>query len=134
MIITLTRTHYLEDCTIGVLQVGENTYNTLERPWKNNATNVSCIPTGQYKFTHHGWGLNSKLKYKNVWRLLDVPNRTGILVHVGNKAKNTQGCILVGKGVNIRHGKASVTDSLDAINELRELLYTNDGEIEIKEL
>ena len=134
MLIKLTRTHKLDGCTIGVLQVGENVYNTLEKPWLNNSPNISCIPLGHYKFVPHGWDLNSKLKYKNVWRLLSVQGRSAILIHAGNKAKHTMGCILVGKGVNIRNGKASVTDSMDAINELRELLYTNDGEIEIKDL
>lgn len=134
MKITLTRTHHLKDCTIGVLQVGENTYNTLERPWLNNAQNVSCIPTGTYKFVPHGWGLNPLTRFKNVWRLLDVPNRTGILLHIGNRVSDGIGCVLIGKGVNIRHGKASITDSKDAINELRELLYTNSGEIIIKDL
>lgn len=34
--------------------------------------------------------------------ILDIPNRSGILIHWGNTAENTEGCILLGttRGLN----------------------------------
>ena len=86
---------------------------TLERPWENNARNISCIPGGFYDVVkHHG------RKYKDVWRLLDVPDRSGILFHAGNRMEDSQGCILVGE----RFWKDGVLDSKIALNMLRDLL------------
>jgi len=62
---------------------------TLEDKWKNNKRNVSCIPTGEYVVEKY-----SGTKYKNVWKILNVPNRSNILIHWGNTHKNTEGCIL----------------------------------------
>lgn len=50
------------------------------------------IPAGRYALTWH----DSPHLHARVPMLLDVPGRTYILIHVGNTAKDTEGCILVG--------------------------------------
>lgn len=86
---------------------------TLENEWKGNARNISCIPDGRYRVVKHNGA-----KYRDVWRLEDVPGRTAILIHAGNTVKDTEGCILVGRSF-AGHG---VADSRVALNALRKRL------------
>jgi hypothetical protein len=64
---------------------------TLERPWKDNMRQVSCIPVGEYRCTWHqsprfGW----------TYLVNEVPGRDAILFHQGNTVADSIGCILVG--------------------------------------
>lgn len=64
---------------------------------------MTAIPTGRYRVT---LGVQSP-KYKDrqqyafckgyVPRLLNVPAYEGVLIHIGNTSKDTEGCILVGE-------------------------------------
>lgn len=114
MKIKLYRLPTTEDGTYGVLEIdGQPVCTTLEDSWKNNQASVSCIPPGKYNVVPH-----NSAKYKNVWRVEGVTNRSGILIHAGNTAADTTGCILVGSGF----GKKSITRSQDALNMLRSIL------------
>ena len=94
----LIRDMFTDKSTIGELFVnGERFCDTLELPWLDNQRSISCIPEGQYKV---------RLRYpresgtRDYLHLLvqDVPDRSYILVHIGNKSSDTRGCILVGQG------------------------------------
>lgn len=50
------------------------------------------IPPGTYGLVWH----DSPHLHARVPMLVDVPGRSYILIHVGNTARDTQGCILVG--------------------------------------
>lgn len=52
-----------------------------------------AIPPGTYPLH---WTLSPRL---HTWtpRLMDVPGRSGILIHAGNTIDDTEGCILVGE-------------------------------------
>lgn len=65
---------------------------TFELPNKGNARDVSCIPLGYYECSVEYDHSKSRRIHVN-----NVPNRDGILIHKGNGADDTQGCILVGK-------------------------------------
>jgi hypothetical protein len=65
---------------------------TLELPYVMNLTGISCIPKGNYTVVPR-----YSEKYKNHYHILDVHNRTHILIHVGNYKTQTEGCILIGK-------------------------------------
>tara|TARA_A100001201_G_scaffold126138_1_gene110602 strand:- start:413 stop:739 length:327 start_codon:yes stop_codon:yes gene_type:complete len=69
--------------------------DTLENPWLDNQRNISCIPAGQYNVRLR---LARESATRDYLHLLvqEVPNRSYILFHIGNTAKDTQGCILVG--------------------------------------
>ena len=95
-----------DNYTIGTLFInGERFCDTLED--KNRDVNrngkfdgkekkvqgETCIPFGTYKVT-----LNLSPRFKRpLPRLLNVPNFEGVLIHRGNTAKDTEGCILVGE-------------------------------------
>ncbi len=112
MLLTLERS-YLQHCVIGELHVpGFHTFATIERPWLDNERNISCIPEGIYDCVPH-----NGTKFKNVWRLKNVPDRSAILIHVGNYASDVHGCIAVGKWLST--DGYMVQSSAQAINELR---------------
>lgn len=66
------------------------------RPDGTKVYGETAIPTGTY-----GVIVNESPRLKGRYpRLLDVPNFTGILIHKGNTAEDTKGCILVGEHVD----------------------------------
>ena len=94
----IIRDTFTEKSTLGRLFVnGEEFCDTLELPWRDNQRSISCIPAGEYKVRLR---LARESATRDYLHLLvqDVPNRTYILFHRGNTAKDTRGCILVGQG------------------------------------
>ena len=92
----LIRDTHSETSTIGKLYLnGELMCDTLENPWLDNQRNISCIPEGQYDVRIR---LARESATRDYIHLLvqEVPKRSYILFHIGNTAKDTQGCILVG--------------------------------------
>ena len=66
---------------------------SMERGWRNNQNNISCVPKGTYTL---------KLEYsprfrKKLWELYGVPNRTECKFHVSNYWNQLNGCIALGK-------------------------------------
>lgn len=88
---------------------------TLELPWEENYTNISCVPIGVYKVSPR-----YSDKYKNHYILEDVPNRKYILIHHGNFNSDTRGCILLGSSFAQINGDAflDITASRRTISEL----------------
>ena len=94
----IIREEFTEESTIGNLYLdGEWLCDTLELPYIDNQKSISCIPAGQYKVRLR---LARESATRNYLHLLveDVKDRTYILFHRGNAAKDTRGCILVGIG------------------------------------
>ena len=117
MQLQLVRYCYGPDHVAGLLKFGENFSQsvwTLECPWAGNMVFTSCIPDGSYPLQ----GFDSP-EHPGCWVITPVPGRTGILIHVGNTVKDTQGCILIGQ----QQGPGSVGNSRAA---LRQLNYTLD--------
>ena len=85
--ITLLR-DYKEDRTEGRLLLPDGTeLCTLELPWKENATDVSCIPEGTYLIDRDTTG-------KQQWfKVRDVEGRTHIEIHPASKVSQLNGCI-----------------------------------------
>jgi hypothetical protein len=92
---------------------------TLELPWLDNQREISCIPVGDYacKKRH-------SQRYENHFHVLNVPNRSYILIHHGNYFKDTLGCILPGKTLADIDGDGyrDVTHSKQTMAKLNELL------------
>ena len=121
MELELKRIARRETYTIGRLYIdGEYFCDTIEdrdRGLKQDAPlaanrakkvkGLTAIPTGRYQVT---LGVQSpKFKYKKQYsfcngylpRLLNVPAFDGILIHIGNTAADSEGCIIVGKNTKV---------------------------------
>jgi len=100
---------------------------TLELPWRDNKKNVSCIPAGIYP-------IRPIIRPNGDWALLleNVKNRTAILIHVANYAREIKGCIAVGlKHIDMdKDGIIDVSNSGDAMKILKEII-TDHTTIEI---
>ena len=119
MLATLYRYKRTETETIGVLFADGRQYFILEPPWKDNQRNISCIPAGTYKCVF--MKRSSSGKYKNIYWVQDVPNRTAILIHAGNTHDHTRGCLIPGKRTGKLAGKNAVLNSRSALMDLRNI-------------
>jgi len=96
---------------------------SLELPFLNNQKLISCIPEGTYQCTR----ITSR-KYGKCYLVENVPDRSEILIHIGNYAsglkKDTSGCILVGLNHTDLNadGELDVANSTIAMETLRALL------------
>jgi len=95
MEIKLVREHYKPDSTIGRLLV-DGTFECFTLEDGVRTTKVfgeTAIPPGSYRVT-----VTMSPRFKRLLpRLHDVPNFDGVLIHPGNTAADTHGCILVGQ-------------------------------------
>ncbi len=112
----LRRIEMTEACSRGVLVI-DNKFicMTLERPWLDNRPNVSCIPPGLYPCRR----VNSP-HFGETFEVCDVPGRSHILFHGGNKPTDTEGCILTGR--TLPPLTAAIRDSKVAHATLMEVL------------
>ena len=99
----IVRETYTDESVIGKLYLnGEFISYTLELAWNNNQKSISCVPRGVYDCKIRLAKDSASRNYDHLI-LEDVPNRSYILFHRGNSAKDSKGCILTGmmKGDNV---------------------------------
>ena len=90
---------------------------TLEREWKDNQPNISCIPVGEYECKRV-----KSPKFGNTFEVTNVPGRSHILFHKGNLQDDSYGCILVGGQYGNLRGKPGVLASRKGFSEFLEEL------------
>lgn len=92
--------------------------STLELPWKQNARNSSCIPSGRYTVVKR-----HSIKFGNHFHFINVKDRDLILTHKGNFYTDTEGCVLVGKDFKDINGdgELDVTCSSKTMHKLLEV-------------
>jgi hypothetical protein len=137
----LKRAFLGEDYTIGHLFIGEeyfcdtledkvrdlNKDGDLDDPGEEKVPSFTAVPYGRYRVI-----IARSLKFKrNTPKLLDVNNFTDILIHTGNTAADSSGCILVGenkvKGALVR-STAAFLRLMEVLNEFvaqNEDIYIN---------
>ena len=132
-VFTLRRA-YLPHGTFGVLEtpgifINTEKFRTVEQPWRNNKTSVSCIPEGTYHLSsHHSPSKGDCLKITNkALAVDDIPttgeaHRTYILMHIGNIADQSEGCVLVGTMFTAINHRWAVGNSEKAMRNLLDLV------------
>ena len=111
MDLTLNRHTFGDNYTIGELLIGDKFQCvTLERG-TTETRRKPAIPKGVYKIV-----LDFSNRFQCIMpHLLDVPGYEGIRIHSGNSDKDTEGCVLVGKGWS---GGDWISNSRQALAEL----------------
>jgi len=128
--------------TFGVAQLGTMVWHSLELPWRDNKTGLSCIPPGVY----HAIIFWSPHFNRNVYLLQAVPDRTDVEVHPanwgGDVAKglytDLKGCLSIGESIGelVPPGhtepQAAIERSTSAFEALMAITLEQDIEIEIR--
>lgn len=99
--------------TLGILRADQFSCWTLERPWFDNVRNVSCIPEGVYEVRPDAEG-----RFTGNPEVQDVPGRSEIIIHQGNKVTDSAGCILVGLTRHLADEHMTIGSSLLAYKGL----------------
>ena len=148
MDLLLKRKYKKEKYTIGKLYIdGEYFCDTIEDKdrglsqddayaanKRKKVPGETAIPTGRYQITLGVKSPKYSLRKSYEWckgylpRLINVPCFDGILIHAGNTANDSSGCILVGRNREV--GK--VLDSMATLKLLYEKLKGSKGYIFIK--
>lgn len=95
---------------------------------------ITAIPTGRYRMTlavqSPKFSKRATYQFCNGYlpRLINVPGYDGVLIHIGNTARDTEGCLLVGRNTQV--GK--MLDSRKTFIELYDRLLGAKDDIYIK--
>ena len=119
----------LEDCDRGL----DNSM-PLKQIQAMKIKSKTAIPTGTYNITLRVVSprLSKKSAYKfcngKVPRLVNVKGYDGVLIHIGNSAKDTDGCVLVGENKE----KGKVINSTATFHRLYDILSKAKDDIVIE--
>ena len=110
---------------------------TGELPWRENESNVSCIPPGEYQCS---WTFSARF-HRGMYLVQSVPSRTGIRFHSANlmgekppwKAQ-LNGCVALGEKLGWIDGQKAVLVSRPAIDKFERLMDRKPFLLEIKNL
>lgn len=121
------RNAFFDDTTLGTLLIErdgysehvcetlEDTDRQLEAHPERKVHGRTAIPRGTYEvaFTH------SPRFGRPMLELCDVPGFTGIRIHAGNEAADTEGCVLVG----LTRYKRTIRTSKAAVSKVERLAH-----------
>lgn len=100
--------------------LGTKLGTALELAYRNNLSDISAIPGGEYKGSvRTGGSLGWRIELQGV-----ADDRSNIQLHIGNTPNNTRGCILPGTGSG-NDLSCRVTNSAAAIDKLKQLYGSN---------
>lgn len=106
-----------------------------EMNWKDNAHDISCIPSGTYPvkmaFSNHF--------QKNLYHIQDVPNRSDVMIHNGNWMgqvsqgfkSSVLGCLILGLERGWLEGQLAVLSSNPALSQFMASLNGEDFNLTI---
>ncbi|HEG4440073.1 DUF5675 family protein [Vibrio gazogenes] len=99
---------------------GNAMLKAIERPWKNNAPGISCIPEGTYDLIPHNspkFGSCYALEAPELGVTIFGPSlRTHILIHPANRVSELEGCIALGSDFGVVSNEWAVVSSRNAID------------------
>ena len=132
---SLIRTSTSDHGTEGIFVAQGFACYTLEPPWRDNQRSVSCIPEGE-----HDVVVRYSQKYKHVYWVTEVEDRTYILIHSGNFGgdiskgfkTHTNGCILLGKSKGMLGNQRAILNSRVIVRKFNNLMNFEPFKLEIK--
>ena len=119
---------YIKDGHNDDIYVGK----TIERGWRDNEANISCVPEGIYNLV-----LEYSNKFKmDLWELKNVPERSECKFHAANYWRQLNGCISLGeKHIDIDgDGDPDVTNSRNTKKIFHGLMGSKDAQVIIKNI
>lgn len=140
--LTLKREPSTDAGTLGTINFNGTIFNTGELPWKNNESNLSCIPTGSYTCTY---GFSDHLQ-RNIYNIQGTGNRVGCEIHNGNYCGNVNkinpitgtnylsnvlGCIILGFSKGMLSGQMAVLNSVEALTKFESMLNNDTFQLTI---
>lgn len=136
-IVNLCRMKRSDQGTRGILFYNDFSCHTLELPWRNNESNISCIPAGEYPVE-----IRVSPKYGKIYWVRNVPHRSYILIHSGNYAgdkskgykTHVAGCILIGQRRGILGGQWAVLNSRITVKRFMRALENEPFKLRILEV
>jgi hypothetical protein len=95
------------------------TCKTQELPWNDNLPDISCIIPGEYPVKRR-----FSERFKDHFHVLDVPNRTFILIRAGGFYAENKGSIIVGSDFSYisKEDCLEIENSQETLEKLLELL------------
>lgn len=110
---------------------------TGELPWRDNRSNVSCVPTGSYLVVFNF----SPAFRRQLYLLTGTGHRTGIRVHAANLMGDVEkgfrsqlyGCVALGRKLGTFLGQRAVLVSEPAVRELHEDMGRGPFTLEIRD-
>lgn len=114
-LLDLFRREFYEDRTIGELLINSEYFcltleDKVRGPMEKKIPGETAIPAQEYEVVL-AWSRAFKRKLP---RLLEVPGFSGVLIHGGNRPKDTQGCILVAFNRLVEAGSPIIQGSAEA--------------------
>jgi hypothetical protein len=104
--------------TIGSLRICKQVFcNTLEPPDLLNKTNKSSIPAQQYECIRF-----QSPRFGDTFKILDVPDRSDVIFHWGNTARDTQACVLLGQYIGSVEGNRAILSSRPVFERFMEIM------------
>lgn len=124
--VRLVRQQTSDQGTFGRITVGGETWFTGELPWRDNRSDVSCIPVGMYQARQ----TFSPRFRTNLYELFGVPKRFACRIHSANlmgdvtKGYRSQlnGCIALGQKLGWMDGQRAVLISRPAVYDFTKAL------------
>lgn len=122
--------------TFGRLSVGDLVLFTLELPWRENQSDHSCIPEGEYQCM---WTMSAHF-HRGMYLVSEVPDRAGIRIHSANLAGDRDlgyraqlnGCIALGESLGSLDGQKALLSSAPAVRQFVKLLGQKPFTLEIR--
>lgn len=136
----LERLESSDEGTFGILQIEDDEFvyhfYAGELPWRDNKSDVSCIPKGRYTAL---WTKSPRFG-RHMYLIDKVENRAGIRLHAANFMgddkkgfrKQVHGCIALGEKLGWLGGQKAVLVSRPAMRRFEDITSGKPFELEIK--
>lgn len=134
--VLITRIDSSDEGTFGRLTAGNFSCFTGELAWRDNQSNISCIPKGQYVCR---WEMSPRFN-RHMYGVYSAPGRAGIRKHAANFMgddtkgfkRQLNGCIALGEKIGHISGQKALILSAPAMRRFETLMGGKEFSLEIR--